>query len=127
MKRAVGVAAVSLLLILLLFFFCDSVRRGIALDMLQKCRQVDEHIAWGDREGAKQLAMEMQAHWQDKAGFLTLFTHHQLTNRVDEMLLQVITALENQAEYELRMGLEGLKNAVRQVHEQDAFVLKNIL
>ncbi|MBQ4640526.1 MAG: DUF4363 family protein [Clostridia bacterium] len=127
MKRAVWVAAVSLVLILLLFFFCDLVRRGVAHDMLRRCRQVEEYVAWGNAQEAKQLAMEMQALWQDKEAFLTFFTHHQLTAQVNRMITQVIIALDAGRDYELRMGLEGLREAVRQVHEQDAFVLKNIL
>lgn len=127
MGRAIWVALVSMGLILLASLYADGARRNIGYQLMARRQQVLEYAQNGNREMAKRTLMEMEKWWKGREEGLALFTHHELTDAVGDGIAQTLLALENDEVYELFAGLERLKNAAERLHEQDAFVLKNIL
>ena len=127
MGRAIWVALISMGLILLASLYADGARRNIGYQLMERRQQVLEYAQHGNWEMAKQMLLETENWWKEREERLALFTHHELTDAVGDGIAQTLLALEKGEVYELFAGLEGLKNAAERLHEQDAFVLKNIL
>ncbi len=127
MKRAAWVAVVSFLVILLLFFFSDTVRRGAVQQMEEELAHLEDMALSGDTWNALGLLEKMEMNWQHRAAYLNFFTHHQPVERVGEAMQRVKAALETGEQYEMLLGLWELRDAVEEVYEQDAFLLKNLL
>ena len=127
MGRAIWVALISMGLILLASLYADGARRNIGYQLMEKRQKVLEYAHNGNREMAKQMLLETENWWKEREERLAFFTHHELTDAVGDGITQTLLALEKGEVYELFAGLERLKNAAERLHEQDAFVLKNIL
>lgn len=127
MRRAVWVAVISMGVILLLAVYADGARRNIGHELMRMRRQMLEEVAAEDWEGTRKTVLEADRWWHGKEEMLALFTHHELTDAVGDGITQILISLETENAYELYEGLEMLKNAAERLHEQDAFVLKNIL
>ena len=127
MGRAIWVALISMGLILLASLYADGARRNIGYQLMERRQKVLEYAQHGNWEMAKQMLLETENWWKEREERLALFTHHELTDAVGDGIAQTLLALEKGEVYELFVGLERLKNAAERLHEQDAFVLKNIL
>lgn len=127
MRQAVWVAVVSMAAILLLSWYADGARRNIGFELIERRHAMLEQVKHNDMEKALESVMDAEKWWREKEETLALFTHHELTDEVGDWLTQILLAIEADREYELYAGLEGLENAARRLHEQDAFLLKNIL
>ena len=127
MRQAVWVAVVSMAAILLLSWYADGARRNIGFELIERRHAMLEQVKHNDMEKAMESVMDAEKWWREKEETLALFTHHELTDAVGDGIAQTLLALENDEVYELFAGLERLKNAAERLHEQDAFVLKNIL
>lgn len=127
MRQAVWVAVVSMAAILLLSWYADGARRNIGFELIERRHAMLEQVKHNDMEKAMESVMDAEKWWREKEETLALFTHHELTDEVGDWLTQILLAIEADREYELYAGLEGLENAARRLHEQDAILLKNIL
>lgn len=126
MKRSVAVALCSLLLILGVAFFCDRVNGQACRQLLHLNQQVVQLTDGGEWTQALAMVRQWRTEWQERKDFLGFFTHHQLTDRVGECLMQMEAALETRNLFEFRMGAAGLETAAQALFEQDAFMLKNV-
>lgn len=126
MGRAVWVAAVSLILILGISFFCDGVSHQASHQLLQHAAQIRTLAQNGEKEKALAYMERLQTEWEDRAAFLSHVAHHERMDRITQALLQVEAALETGESYALALGLSGLEGAARALHEQEAFMLKNL-
>lgn len=127
MRRAVMVALGSFLLIAGLFLFCDGARRGASMELQAICRQMRALAEEGKTQELADVVQKARARWQEKEETLSFITHHSLTDAVREMMIQIETALQYGNLFELIMGIEGLREAAVALHQQDAFLLKNVL
>lgn len=126
MGRAVCVAAISLLLILGISFFCDRASDEISRDLLRHTDQVERLARQGKRQEALEYISRLQKEWEGREEFLSYFSHHQLMDSITEALMQVEAALKEGDAYAFSYGMAGLERAARALHEEEAFLLKNL-
>lgn len=126
MVRSVWVAAVSFVLILALYLFCDSACRRTSDELQRGGREAEEMIRSGQITEALSMLNDLEAEWEQRADYFSFFVDHQQTERIEENLRNARIALEHGKEYEAYSSLALLNEAAESLYEAQAFVLKNI-
>lgn len=126
MKRAVSVAAFSLLLILAVSFFCDQASHQASDVLLERAGEVEGMARAGKTERALERVKQLRMEWEGRAEFLSYFSHHAMMDAITEAILQTEAALETENAFGFLSGVEELKNAAKALYEQEAFLLKNL-
>lgn len=126
MVRSLCVAAVSLVLIGALYFFCDGASRKTSERLLENCREIARMEQQGDSRQALERLRSMETAWQKQADFLSFFIDHQRMDRISETMQMARIALERDRAFDFAIHLAALKTAAEMLHGAEAFVLKNI-
>lgn len=127
MRGMIITVLVSLLLVLLIGFFCAFSSRRLSDDFQIRVEEIIAEIHLQRWERALQLTREAEKYWEEKSMLLSMWVNHQDVDQVATGLAQLRISISQQQTYHALLYADEINAALSLIYQRDAFSLKNIL